>query len=192
MNKKVLVATLAATMLTGAAFAAAVPVTDINEGDSKIGVEYSFSQSVTGESGHADGFGVNLQTGLTDKWALQYSFNKINLDDRSDIKDHQLNAVYDFHPNFNAYVGGTYIKAAGDHETGLQAGVIGHMPLTDRIDGFAKVGFGNDIKRTFQVGATYALNPKFDLSVYYQYDKYSVDDANVTAKGFHAGIGYNF
>ena len=66
------------------------------------------------------------------------------------------------------------------------------MPLTDRIDGFAKVGFGNDIKRTFQVGATYALNPEFDLSVYYQYDKYSVDDANVTAKGFHAGIGYNF
>ena len=44
MNKKVLVATLAATMLTGAAFAAAVPVTDINEGDSKIGVVYSFSR----------------------------------------------------------------------------------------------------------------------------------------------------
>ena len=178
MNKKVLVATLAATMLTGAAFAAAVPVTDINQGDSKIGVEYSFSQNVTGESGHADGFGVNLQTGLTDKWALQYSFNKINLDDRSDIKDHQLNAVYDIHPNFNVYAGGTYIKAAGDHETGLQVGVIGHMPLADRLEGFAKVGFGTDIKNTYQVGATYALNNEFDLSLYYQYDKYDTQAEN--------------
>lgn len=192
MNKKVLVATLAATMLTGAAFAAAVPVTDINQGDSKIGVEYSFSQNVTGESGHADGFGVNLQTGLTDKCALQYSFNKINLDDRSDIKDHQLNAVYDIHPNFNVYAGGTYIKAAGDHETGLQVGVIGHMPLADRLEGFAKVGFGTDIKNTYQVGATYALNNEFDLSLYYQYDKYDVDNDKVSAKGFHAGVGYNF
>ncbi|MBE6079996.1 MAG: porin family protein [Veillonella sp.] len=192
MNKKVLVATLAATMLTGAAFAAAVPVTDINEGDSKIGVEYSFSQSVTGESGHADGFGVNLQTGLTDKWALQYSYNKVNLDQSSDVKDHQLNAVYEFHPNFNGYVGGTYIKAGGDHETGLQVGVIGHMPLADRLQGFAKVGFGNDIKNTYQVGATYALNNEFDLSLYYQYDKYSVDNGDGSVKGFHAGIGYNF
>lgn len=192
MNKKLFVATLAATMLTGAAFAAAVPVTDINEGQSKIGVEYSFNQSVTDESGHADGFGANLQTALSDKLALQYAYSKVNLDDQSDLKDHQLSAIYEIHPNVNVYGAGTYIKADGDHETGMQAGVIGHVPLTDKINGYAKVGFGNDIKNTYQIGAAYALNDDLDLNVYYQYDKYSVDGDRGTVKGLHAGVGYNF
>lgn len=192
MKNKFLVTTLAAMMVTGAAFAASVPVTQIEEGQSKIGVEYSFSQNVTGESGHADGYGINLQTGLTDKWGLQYSYNRVNLDDRSDVKDHQLNAIYNIHPNFNLYAGATYMRAAGDHETGLQAGVIGYMPLADRVQGFAKIGFGNDLKNTYQVGATYALTNEWDVSLYYQYDKYDVDDATMSVKGFHAGLGYNF
>lgn len=192
MKNKFLVTTLAAMMVTGAAFAASVPMTQIEEGQSKIGVDYSFSQNVTGESGHADGYGINLQTALTDKWGLQYSYSRVNLDDRSDVKDHQLNAVYNIHPNFNVYAGGTYVRAAGDHETGLQVGVIGYMPLTDRIQGFAKVGFGNDLKNTYQVGETYALTNEWDVSLYYQYDKYDVDNDTMSVKGFHAGLGYNF
>lgn len=192
MKNKFLVTTLAAMMVTGAAFAASVPVTQIEEGQSKVGVEYSFSQNVTGESGHADGYGVNLQTGLTDKWGLQYSYSKVNLDDRTDVKDHQLVAVYNIHPNFNLYAGATYMRAAGDHETGLQAGVIGYMPLADRVQGFAKIGFGNDLKNTYQVGATYALTNEWDVSLYYQYDKYDVDKDSMSVKGFHAGVGYNF
>lgn len=192
MKNKFLVTTLAAMMVTGAAFAASVPVTQIEEGQNKVAVEYSFDQKVTGESGHADGFGASLQTGLNDKWGLQYSYNRVNLDHGSDLKDHELTAVYNIHPNFNVYAGGTYVRVDGEHETGIQAGVIGYMPFTDRLNGYAKVGFGNDIKNTYQVGATYALNHEWDLNVYYQYDKYDINGNDSTVKGFHAGLGYNF
>ena len=37
-----------------------------------------------------------------------------------------------------------------DTELGFQAGVIGHVPLTDKVNGFAKAGWGNDIKQTYQ------------------------------------------
>lgn len=192
MMKRTLIATVAALMVSGAAFAASVPVTDIHEGQSRVGAEYSFAQSATDQSGHSDGFGVSLSTGLSDKLALQYAYGSNNLKE-GDIKDHRVDAVYNIAPNFNLYGGATFVKAPDDTETGFQAGVIGYMPLTDKIQGFAKVGFGNDIKQTYQVGATYDFGDNLDLSLYYQYDKYSLDaagDGNI--KGFHAGLGYSF
>ena len=75
---------------------------------------------------------------------------------------------------------------------GFQAGVIGHVPLTEKVNGFAKAGWGNDIKQTYQVGAQYEVRPDIDLNLYYGYDKYSVDSNDKTAKGLHAGVGYSF
>ena len=67
-----------------------------------------------------------------------------------------------------------------------------HVPLTDKVNGFAKAGWGNDIKQTYQVGAQYEVRPDVDLNVYYGYDKYSVNSNDKTAKGLHAGVGYSF
>ena len=108
-----------------------------------------------------------------------------------DIKDHQLALVYKVHPNVNVYGAGTAIRT-NDTELGFQAGVIGHVPLTEKVNGFAKAGWGNDIKQTYQVGAQYEVRPDVDLNVYYGYDKYSVNDNDKTAKGLHAGVGYSF
>lgn len=191
MMKRTLIATVAALMVSGAALAASVPVTDIHEGQSRVGAEYSFAQSATGESGHSDGFGVSLSTGLSDKLALQYAYGDNNLD-RGDIKDHRVDAIYNIAPNFNLYGGATFVKAPGDSETGFQAGVIGYMPLTEKIQGFAKVGFGSDIQQTYQVGAKYDFGNDIDLNLYYQYDKYSLDKGDGNIKGFHAGLGYSF
>lgn len=99
--------------------------------------------------------------------------------------------VYKVHPNVNVYGAGTAIRTH-DTELGIQAGVIGHMPLTDKINGFAKAGWGNDIKHSYQVGAQYELKPNIDLNVYYGIDKYSVDNNDKTTKGLHAGVGYTF
>ena len=77
-------------------------------------------------------------------------------------------------------------------QIGFQAGVIGNVPLTNKVNGFAKAGWGNDIKQTYQVGAQYEVRPDVDLNVYYGYDKYSVDSNDKTAKGLHAGVGYSF
>ena len=86
---------------------------------------------------------------------------------------------------------GTAIRTH-DTELGVQAGVIGHVPLTDKVNGFAKAGWGNDIKQSYQVGAQYEVKPNIDLNVYYGYDKYSVNDNDKTSKGLHAGVGYTF
>ena len=91
-----------------------------------------------------DGFGVSLQHDLSDKTAVQYSYDKVNAKN-GDIKDHQLALVYKVHPNVNVYGAGTAIRT-NDTELGFQAGVIGHVPLTEKVNGFAKAGWGNDIK----------------------------------------------
>lgn len=97
MMKRTLIATVAAVMVSGAAFAASVPVTDIQAGQSRIGAEYSFAQTATGENGHHDGFGVSLSTGLTDKLALQHAYGDNNLK-HGDLKDHRVDAIYNIAP----------------------------------------------------------------------------------------------
>lgn len=192
MNKTLLLSAVVTATVTGAAFAASVPVTDINAGQSKVAVEYSFAQHAEGNGGSNDGFGASLSTGLSDKLALQYEYSRANLDKGGDVKDHRLEAVYKVSKNVNLYGAGTYLRADGEHETGFQGGVIGHVPLADNLRGFAKVGFGNDIKQTYQIGATYDLTNDLGLNVYYQYDKYSVDGNDSDIKGLHAGLGYSF
>lgn len=188
MKKLVLMAlasTFAATALTAA------PVTNIEQGQSKIQAEYAFSQSVTNGGGsNNDGFGVSLEHDLTDKLALQYGYEKVNAKN-GDVKDHQLALVYAVHNNVNVYGAGTYIRE-DDNKLGFQGGIIGHTQLTDKIEGYAKAGFGNDIKQSYQIGAAYALQPDVALNVYYGYDKYSVDDNDRTKKGLHAGVGFSF
>lgn len=163
----------------------------ISDGSTKVQADYAFKQHVSNGGGNSnDGFGVSLQHDLSNKAALQYSYDKLNAKN-GDIKDHQLALVYKVHPNVNLYGAGTAIRT-NDTELGFQAGVIGHVPLTNKVNGFAKAGWGNDIKQTYQVGAQYEVRPDVDLNVYYGYDKYSVDSNDKTAKGLHAGVGYSF
>ncbi|WP_251424976.1 porin family protein [Veillonella agrestimuris] len=189
--KKLVLLTLAATVISTSAFAAAVPVTKISDGSTKVQADYAFNQKVSNGGGsNNDGFGVSLEHDLSDKTAVQYSYDKVNADN-GDIKNHQFGLVYKVHPNVNLYGAGTAIRTH-DTELGVQAGVIGHMPLTDKINGFAKAGWGNDVKQTYQVGAQYELKPNVDLNVYYAYDKFSVDSEEKSSKGLHAGVGYTF
>ena len=166
--KKLVLLSLAATVVAGSAFAASVPVTKMSDNSTKIQADYAFNQRVSNSGGISK---VNAKNG--------------------DVKDHQLAYVYKVHPNVNVYGAGTAIRTH-DTELGIQAGVIGHMPLTDKINGFAKAGWGNDIKHSYQVGAQYELKPNIDLNVYYGIDKYSVDNNDKTTKGLHAGVGYTF
>jgi len=130
--KKLVLLTLAATVVAGSAFAAA-PVTKISDGSTKVQADYAFKQHVSKGGGHSnDGFGVSLQHDLSDKTAVQYSYDKVNAKN-GDIKDHQLALVYKVHPNVNIYGAGTAIRTH-DTELGFQAGVIGHVPLTEKVN----------------------------------------------------------
>jgi len=76
--KKLVLLTLAATVVAGSAFAAA-PVTKISDGSTKVQADYAFKQHVSNGGGNSnDGFGVSLQHDLSNKAALQYSYDKLN------------------------------------------------------------------------------------------------------------------
>ena len=189
--KKLVLLSLAATVITGSAFAASVPVTKISDNSTKIQADYAFNQRVSNSGGtNNDGFGVGINTAISDKTALQYSYGKVNAK-HGDIKDHRAGVTYALNNNVNAYAEGTYIKA-GSHEVGAQVGLIGHTQLTNKVEGFAKAGFGDDVKQSYQLGAKYALTPDVNVNAYYGYDKYSVDSQDTTVKGLHAGVGYTF
>lgn len=190
--KKIIVATAVLAAFSASAFAAAVPVTNINAGETKVAAEYSLSKKTAQDTKRKDGFGVSAQQGISDNLAAQYSFNKVHRTG-TDIKDHQLAGAYAVHPNINVYGAGTYVDMGPKQNGfGYQTGVIGHTQLADKIEGFAKVGFGNDIKGTYQVGASYGLRPDIDLNVYYQYDQYNMNQNKTDVKGLHAGVGYTF
>lgn len=193
MKKTLIVTGLIASIGT-AAFAAAVPVTSIMEGENRVGLDYAVAQRVSEANVGSDtqhGWGASLQTSLNDKLGAQYAYSKVDLN-RSEVKDHQLTGVYRVHDNVNVYGAGTYVDTRKHSGFGYQVGVIGHKPVSDRIDAFAKVGVGNDIKHTVQVGGIYNLRPDVDLNVYYQYDKYDMDTDKASVKGLHAGVGYSF
>ena len=107
--KKIVVATAVLAAFSASAFAAAVPVTNINAGETKVAVEYSLSKKTAQDTKRKDGFGVSAQQGLSDNLAAQYSFNKVHRTG-TDIKDHQLALVYKVHPNVNLYGAGTAIR----------------------------------------------------------------------------------
>lgn len=189
--KKTLLVTAILSMTSALAFAQTAPVTNITTDTSKINVEYNFAQHVQGDSGHKDGFGVSLEHGFSDRLAAQYSYSKLNNKNITNIKDHQLALVYKYNDMINFYGAGTLIDTHS-HNYGVQAGVIGYMPISDKINGYAKVGLGDDIKQSYQIGANYALTDGVDLNVYYGYDNYNMNEKNTTVKGLHAGIGYTF
>ena len=190
--KKILVVTAVLGAFAGSAFAASVPVTNIYPGETKIQAEYSITNKTANDSKRRNGFGVSVEQGLSNTTAAQYSFNKVRRTG-ANINDHQLAGAYAVHPNVNVYGAGTYVDMGDKHSGfGYQAGVIGHTQLSDKVEGFAKVGLGNDIKGTYQIGATYGLQPGVDLNVYYEYDQYNMNHNKTDVKGLHAGVGYSF
>ncbi|MCF0155887.1 MAG: porin family protein [Veillonella sp.] len=188
--KKIILATVVASLATSAVFASTVPVTKINAGQTTVNADYAFQQRVSNKGTNNDGFGVGINTAISDKAALQYSYGKVNAK-HGDIKDHRAGVTYALNNNVNVFGEGTYIKAGG-HDLGAQVGLVGHTQLTDKVEGYAKAGFGNDVKQSYQLGAKYALTPDVNLNAYYGYDKYSVDNDDTTVKGLHAGVGYSF
>ena len=78
-NEEISIINLAATWLAGSAFAAALPVTKISDGSTKVQADYAFKQHVSKGGGNSnDGFGVSLQHDLSNKTAFQYSYDKLN------------------------------------------------------------------------------------------------------------------
>lgn len=98
--KKVLLATLALSLVSGSALASSTPVTDIESGKSSVELNYSFNgkakQDGIDSLNTKNNFGFSLGTALSDKLALQYSYEQLHPKmDTLVFKSSQADEFYD-------------------------------------------------------------------------------------------------
>ncbi|SUP44778.1 OmpA family protein [Veillonella criceti] len=163
----------------------------------------------------------NLQGGVTyglnNLWALQYNYYGLETKDSNSTADfhtdgnsQEVNLLYSINKNFAAYAGWNRIdnKIKGDDEIGsrknniAQIGIIGKASLTDKLDVYGKAAIGTKNTTIWEAGLGYSITPDLDVNAGYRYintklvDKgdYDVigDDANISYKGFIAGLSYRF
>lgn len=198
--RKILAATVIASMMAaGSAFAASMPVLDVEQGQTQMNLEYMTGANINTDGQDAwqdneNGLAIAADYGINDDLALQVAHSRIQADG-PDFKINEINGVYRVNENFNAFLGAMRASFDGEHETWMQLGAIGHMPLGEKVDGFAKLGFGtDDLRHVFQVGAKYQINDQFDAHAYYEHNKFNFfdDDMKSGQKGYYFGVGYKF
>lgn len=157
-------------------------------------------------------FQGGLSYGLSDKLALQYGYYGLKTDykdnDVTDGEQHEVNLVYSINKNFAAYAGWSRIN----NEIGnwsqanniAQIGLIAKAPLAKNLDFYAKGALGTKSTSMWEAGLGYSITKDLDISAGYRYlntklaDKNEVavgtpvQDANISYKGFIAGLSYRF
>lgn len=198
--RKILAATVVASMMVaGSALASSMPVLDIEQGQTQMNLEYMTGANINTDGNDAwkdneHGLAISAEYGINDSLAVQVAHSRIQADG-PDFKFNEVNGVYRVNDNINAFLGALRASYDGDHDTWMQLGAIGHMPLGEKVEGFAKVGFGtDDLRHVFQVGAKYQINDQLDAHAFYEHNKFKFDgsDMNSGQKAYYFGLGYKF
>ena len=160
-------------------------------------------------------FQGGLSYGLTDKWGLQYNYyglkTKYNGDHdnyKTDGDEHEVNLVYSINKNFAAFAGWNRIKNESEDVSQTnnvaQIGLIAKAPLAKNLDFYAKGAVGTKKTTMWEAGLGYSITPDLDISAGYRYLNTKLadegdntfgalkDDANISYKGFIAGLSYRF
>jgi outer membrane immunogenic protein len=201
--KKILAAVVAAGLLP-VCVAGASPMTDITPGKVQIDANVTVGSSIKGKrDGHTvdfDGdtrYRAGATVGIGDNLALDYVYSAHEGDDDASVQSHQVNLVYQFNPYLYGF--GGYVRNRADHRdytdntNGFQVGAIGRLPLTDRLTGWGKVGYGNTITQ-YEVGMGYAITDNWEANVSYNDSKYKdfSGDTDVKTHGVNVGVSYKF
>ena len=217
-TKKVLALAAAVACVSSMAFA--TPQTQFEKGQWQLDLgAWNPKAEVDGDNfsnGTGDGnsdskwnFQGGLNYGLTDKLALQYNYYglKTDLDDfKTDGDEHEVNLVYGLNKNFAVYGGWNRIKNENgdwsDTNNVAQIGLIAKAPLAKNLDVYAKGAVGTKDTALWEAGLGYQIGDDWDINAGYRYlntklaDKGEFaalkDDANITYKGFIAGVSYRF
>lgn len=161
-------------------------------------------------------FNGGVTYGLNDRWAVQYNYYGLESKGNSetagigtDGNSQEVNALYSINKNFAAYAGYNRIKNKltydGDSlsktNNVAQIGIIGKAPITDKLDVYGKAAIGTKNTTIWEAGLGYSITPDLDVSAGYRYvntklvdkgDFGAADDANISYKGFIAGLSYRF
>lgn len=161
-------------------------------------------------------FQGGLGYGLSDRWGLQYNYYGLKTDKdghkgyKTDGDEHEVNLVYSINKNFAAFAGWNRInndlKGIGGRnhsETNnvAQIGLIAKAQLAKNFDFYAKGALGTKKTAMWEAGLGYSITPDLDITAGYRYlntqlsDSHEFgnkDDANISYKGFIAGLSYRF
>ncbi|ERT61676.1 porin family protein [Megasphaera vaginalis (ex Srinivasan et al. 2021)] len=193
MKKIVLAGILAAAVSAGAAVYAA-PITNPQPGDFKANINYGFDQREGGRDADSRFAGGDVTYVVNDKVDVQYVNNYTKGKNGNTINENYLKGIYRFNPYVSAYGAVSYLKTntySSQHAYGYQVGLQGQVPLADKWQGFAGVGFGDDAN-TYEIGVGYDITENWDAHVKYRRSDIGVDNYNDDVKGWQVGMGYKF
>lgn len=219
-NKIIALALGIMILLTSAALAA--PVTDLEKGKVAIDVAATKPQ-VDGEAygeklsfDKKTNWDAGLTVGLSDKWGLQYKYQKSNTNTKTfygvypgkvDSKVQEFNVLYQFNPNLIGFAGvhklsGSFydggFKNDLESENKWQVGVTGVTKLGGKLSGWATVAAGKN-NVSYEIGLAQALAKNWDLNFFYRHKKFNdmevqgwSETADVTIAGFGVGVTAKF
>ena len=223
MRKVLLVVAASMILILSCSVAFASPYTEFKKGTSSAEIGIIRSELKTSDSGGSidwdkkSNLDFGATTGLSDKLALQYKFQKfdsgnghyLGFTGNVDSKVHELNLLYKLDPNAYAFIGfqrlsGDLIvpalgSASIDSTTVAQIGVTGVTKLSDNLNGWGTVAIGDD-NYSYELGLGYALAENTDLNLFYRYKKfdnlefkdYSGYEFDAKNKGIGVSVTYKF
>ena len=217
MNKKLLALLAVAAM--GISVVGATPQTSFTKGETQIDLGASKikgeagvrvdDERFAGSSNSKWNFDGGVTHAFTDKTALQYNYQGLNVkgndDSTSSNRAHEVNLVQSLGKNVAAYAGWQRIQGdvfdfskavlpgGKDKNDIAHIGLIAKAPIGNKLEAYAKGAVGTKHTSEWEAGLGYKVTKDLDLSAGYKYINTELtDDASVTFKGFTTGLSYRF
>ena len=175
--KKTAAVLVAAMALTISVYAS--PQTEFAKGQWEInaGMWNTKAKTRTYKDNGAWNFNGGVTYGLNDKAAAQFQYYGLNSDD-TDGRSHELNLLYNVHPQVALYTGYNHITMS-DFPTGVfgaekrendiaQIGIIARQPINEVLDLYAKGALGSKNTSIWEAGVNFTLDENIDLNAGYR------------------------
>ena len=199
MKKKIALTVASMFLMSSAAFAA--PLTDYHAGKASVDLNYR-NTKVDGLKAKYN-LEPSVTVGVADKWAVQYrnvnAKSKVVDDERVKLSANEFNVLYSLTPQASAFIGHTRTKgtaeifgvSASESRSSLQLGVLGTMPVAEKVSLYGVLGAGNKYTN-FEVGISYAFTENVAFNLDYRDMKAKLPAADLKAKGLGFGMSYKF
>lgn len=180
----------------------ASPLTDYSLGNVLIDISFGAPSLKSNNWSTTTKLNANydVTAGMGSGFAGQYIYNDFKtrtpLNDIGEIRAQQFNLLtnkVNIFGNISAFIGISKTELVGNiSTTGIAAGLVGTVPITQNTRAYATVSTGNHVEGyEFGMGYTFAENTELQLD--YRNTNYKgIAEDDITVKGPYGGIVYNF